>query len=61
VREGDIVSIDINAYSVRLEVSDEELQRRKASWKPLEPKVTTGYLARYAKMVSSADKGAVLA
>ncbi|MCI5474033.1 MAG: dihydroxy-acid dehydratase, partial [Spirochaetia bacterium] len=43
-----------------LNVSDEELARRRAAWKAPEPKVKTGYLARYAKLVSSADKGAIL-
>lgn len=61
VREGDVISIDINAYSVTLEVSDAELASRKAAWVAPPPKVTKGYLARYAKMVSSADMGAVLA
>lgn len=60
VREGDRVTIDINAYMVRLEVSDEELAKRKAAWKAPEPKVTKGFLARYARMVGSADTGAVL-
>jgi len=60
VHEGDIITIDINAYSVKLEVNDSELAKRKDSWKAPEPKVTKGYLARYAKMVSSADMGAVL-
>lgn len=60
VKEGDIISIDIPAYSVHLEVSDEELAKRKNNWQVPPPKVTHGYLARYAKMVSSADKGAVL-
>ena len=60
VREGDRISIDINAYSVHLEVSDAELASRKAAWQSPPPKVTHGYLARYARMVSSADKGAVL-
>ncbi|HNY17226.1 MAG TPA: dihydroxy-acid dehydratase [Treponemataceae bacterium] len=60
VREGDRISIDINAYSVKLEVSDEELAKRKAAWKAPEPKVTKGYLARYARMVTSADQGAIL-
>jgi dihydroxy-acid dehydratase len=41
-------------------VSDDELAKRKAAWKPRKPNVTTGYLARYAKLVSSADKGAIL-
>ncbi len=60
VKEGDVITIDINAYSVTLGVTDEELERRRAAWKPALPKVTTGYLARYARMVTSADKGAVL-
>ncbi len=60
VKEGDVITIDINAYSVNLGVTDEELARRRAAWKPVEPKVKTGYLARYARMVTSADKGAVL-
>ncbi|GMO60498.1 MAG: dihydroxy-acid dehydratase [Treponemataceae bacterium] len=60
VQEGDTISIDINAYSITLEVSDEELAKRKTQWSRPEPKIKTGYLARYAKLVSSADKGAVL-
>ena len=60
VNEGDIITIDINAYSVKLEVSDAELAARKAAWKAPAPKVTKGYLARYAKMVTSADQGAIL-
>ena len=60
VQEGDIISIDIDANKLELKVSDEELAKRKAEWKPREPKVTTGYLARYASLVTSADKGAVL-
>ncbi len=60
VHEGDIISIDIDANKLELKVSDEELAKRKAEWKPREPKVTTGYLARYASLVTSADKGAVL-
>lgn len=60
VKEGDIISIDINAYKITLEVSDEELAERRREWVCPEPKVKTGYLARYAKLVSSADKGAVL-
>lgn len=60
VKEGDIITIDINAYSVKLEVSDAELAARKAAWTALAPKVTKGYLARYAKMVTSADQGAIL-
>ncbi|HOS30432.1 MAG TPA: dihydroxy-acid dehydratase [Treponemataceae bacterium] len=60
VQEGDTITIDINAYSVRLEITDEEMEKRKNAWKAPEPKVTKGYLARYARMVSSADKGAIL-
>ena len=60
VEEGDMISIDIPNCSIELEVSDEELAKRKAAWVCPEPKVKTGYLARYAKMVTSADKGAIL-
>lgn len=60
VQEGDNITLDINNYKITLEVSDDELAKRRAAWKPLPPKVTTGYLARYAKLVSSADKGAIL-
>lgn len=60
VKEGDKITLDINAYKITLEVSDEELAKRKAAWVCPEPKVKTGYLARYAKLVTSADKGAIL-
>ena len=60
VEEGDMITLDINNYKITLEVSDEELERRRAAWKAPEPKVKTGYLARYAKLVSSADRGAIL-
>lgn len=60
VKEGDTITLDINAYKITLEVSDEELAARRAQWKAPEPKVKSGYLARYAKLVSSADKGAIL-
>lgn len=60
VQEGDIISIDIEAGTITLEVSAEELARRKAKWKAPEPKIRTGYLARYARMVASAASGAVL-
>lgn len=60
IEEDDIISIDIPANTINVKVSDEELKARKAKWQPREPKVTKGYLARYAKMVTSADKGAVL-
>lgn len=60
VEEGDLIKINIPENSLELAVSDEELAARKAKWQPREPKVTTGYLARYAKMVSDSCKGAVL-
>ena len=60
VQEGDNITLDINAYKITLEVSDEELARRRAAWVCPPPKVANGYLARYAKLVSSADKGAIL-
>lgn len=60
VQEGDMITLDMDNYKIRLEVSDEELAKRKAAWGCPEPKVKTGYLARYAKLVSSADKGAIL-
>jgi dihydroxy-acid dehydratase len=60
VQEGDRIAIDIPGHSIELKVSDEELARRRAAWKCPEPKIKTGYLARYAKLVSSADKGAIL-
>ncbi len=60
VEEGDIIEIDINNYSMNLKVSDEELEKRRKEWKPREPKVTTGYLSRYAAMVTSGNRGAIL-
>lgn len=59
VKEGDIIAIDIPAKKLNLKVSDQELARRKSLWKPKKPAITTGYLARYAKMVTSASTGAV--
>lgn len=60
VEEGDIIEIDINANTINMRVSEEELAARKAKWQPRTPQVTTGYLKRYAKLVTSADRGAVL-
>lgn len=60
VQEGDLIELDINNYKITLKVSDEELAKRRENWKAPEPKVKSGYLARYAKLVSSADKGAIL-
>lgn len=60
VEEGDTIEIDINANTINLLISDEEFAKRKAEWKPRQPKITTGYLARYAKLVTSGAQGAVL-
>ena len=60
VEEGDIIAIDIPANAINVKVSDEVLAERRAKWQPREPKVKSGYLARYASMVTSADKGAIL-
>lgn len=60
VEEGDTIEIDINANTINLLISDEEFAKRKAEWKPRQPKITTGYLARYAKLVTSGAHGAVL-
>lgn len=60
VQDGDIISIDIPNYSINLEISDEELEIRKKNTKLLKKENITGYLKRYASMVSSADKGAII-
>lgn len=60
VEDGDKILVDIPNRKLELEVSDEELARRKAAWKQPEPKVKTGYLSRYARLVTSANTGAVL-
>ena len=60
IEEGDIISIDIPNLKLEVKVSDEEMQARKAKWQPRQPKVTTGYLARYAAMVTSGNRGAIL-
>ena len=60
VEEGDIIKIDIPQLKLELDVDEEELKRRRAAWIPREPKITTGYLARYASMVTSGNRGAVL-
>ena len=60
IEEGDTISIDIPAGKVELKVSDEELERRRANWKAPAPRITTGWLGRYARLVSSANTGAVL-
>lgn len=60
IEDGDIISIDINNCKLEVKLSDEEIEERRKNFKPLEPKVTEGYLARYAKLVSSAAEGAIL-
>ena len=60
VEEGDLIAIDIPNMKLELKVSDEELAARRAKWQPREPRVTTGYLARYASMVTSGNRGAIL-
>ncbi len=60
VEEGDIIRINIPENKLELAVSEEELSRRRALWKPRQPKITTGYLARYASMVTSGNRGAIL-
>ena len=59
VREGDIISIDLNKRRIDVELSDAEIQKRLAQWKPPKPRYETGVLAKYAKLVSSASEGAV--
>ena len=60
VEEGDIIKIDIPANTLNVDISDEEMAARRAKWQPREPKVTTGYLARYAHLVTSGNRGAIL-
>ena len=60
IEDGDIIEIDIPANTINVRLSDEELAERKAKWQPREPKITTGYLARYQKLVSSGAQGAIL-
>ncbi|MCI9073992.1 MAG: dihydroxy-acid dehydratase [Lachnospiraceae bacterium] len=60
VEEGDIISIDIPGLKLEIKVSQEEMAARKAKWQPRPPRVTTGYLARYEKMVTSGNRGAIL-
>lgn len=60
VEEGDIIRINIPEYRLELDVSEEELARRKEQWKPRSPKVKMGYLARYAALVTSGNRGAIL-
>ena len=59
LKDGDIISIDIPGRRLEVELSKSEIEGRFKNWKPILPKIKTGYLARYSKLVSSADKGAV--
>lgn len=60
VKEGDIICIDIPNYKINVKLSDDELLKRKSEWKPPQPKVKNGWLNRYSRLVTSADKGAIL-
>ena len=60
VKEGDIITIDIPANTIDVAVSEEEMAERRAAWRPRQPRITHGYLARYAKLVSSGMSGATL-
>ncbi len=60
INEDDIIRIDIDANTINMDVTDEELAARRKQWTPREPKITTGYLARYASMVTSGNRGAIL-
>ena len=60
VEDGDIIELDMNNRTIKLEISDEEMEKRKANWKGFEPKVKKGYLARYSKLVTNASSGGVM-
>ena len=60
LKDGDIIEIDIPNNAINVKLSDEELAERKKKWKPPKPRITRGYLAKYASMATSADTGAVL-
>lgn len=60
VQDGDIIEIDIMANTINFKVSEEELEKRRAAWVPKEPRIKTGYLARYASLVTSGNRGAIL-
>jgi len=60
VQDGDIIQIDIMANKINLKISDDELEQRRANWKPRKPKIVSGYLSRYAALVTSGNRGAVL-
>jgi dihydroxy-acid dehydratase len=60
LKDGDIISIDILNRKLEVKLTKSEIEKRFKTWKPIPPKIKTGYLARYSKLVSSADKGAIL-
>ena len=60
IKDGDIIDIDVNANTINVRLTDDEFAARRAEWKPREPKITTGYLARYASLVTSGNRGAIL-
>lgn len=60
IEEGDIIKIDIPGLKLELDVTEEEMEKRKKAWEPRQPRITTGYLARYASMVTSGNRGAIL-
>ena len=60
VEDGDIIELDMNNRTIKLEISDEEMEKRKANWKGFEPKVKKGYLARYSELVTNASTGGVM-
>jgi len=60
IKDGDLISIDIPKRKIELKVSKAEIEKRTSMWRPRKPKIQTGYLARYAKMVESAARGAIL-
>ena len=60
IQEGDIIEIDIPEYRINVQLSDEELEARRAAWNAPAPKVTSGWLARYAKLVGPSSKGAIM-
>lgn len=60
VKDGDIISIDIPANKIEVKISDEDMAQRASKWTPRKPKITTGYLARYASLVTSGNRGAIL-
>jgi len=60
LKDGDIISIDILNRKLEVKLSKVKIEKRFKNWKPIPPKIKTGYLGRYSKLISSADKGAIL-